>query len=82
MKSAISIPEAEFTRFDAAAKAHHMSRSEFYRRAGARYLAELEAEDVTRAIDEFISRQGQDREPWAVTQGRKALAQFTQDDEW
>lgn len=51
MKTAISVPDATFTRVDAAAKKLGMSRSEFYARAAERWLGKLEGEDVTRAID-------------------------------
>ncbi len=51
MKTAISIPDATFERATRKAQALGMSRSEFFSRAAARYLDELDAESVTEQID-------------------------------
>jgi metal-responsive CopG/Arc/MetJ family transcriptional regulator len=40
MKTAISIPDGEFERFDGTAARHGMNRSEFYRLAGRRFADE------------------------------------------
>ncbi len=51
MKTAISIPDATFERATRKAQALGMSRSEFFTRAAARYLDELDAESTTEQID-------------------------------
>lgn len=58
-----------------------MSRSEFFARAAARYLDELDAESVTRQIDEALGVAGGDASSTdAVAAGRRFLAGVT--DEW
>jgi len=51
MKTAISVPDDTFERATRRAHDLGMSRSEFFTRAAARYLDELDAESVTRQID-------------------------------
>ncbi len=55
MKTAISIPDATFERATRKAQALGMSRSEFFTRAAARYLDELEAESVIEQIDQALT---------------------------
>ncbi|HEY0186986.1 MAG TPA: CopG family transcriptional regulator [Cellulomonas sp.] len=42
MKTAISVPDADFERFERVAARHGMNRSEFYQQAGRRLADELE----------------------------------------
>lgn len=51
MKTAISVPDVTFEKATRRAHDLGMSRSEFFARAAARYLDELDAESVTRQID-------------------------------
>jgi metal-responsive CopG/Arc/MetJ family transcriptional regulator len=50
MKTAISLPDADFERFDRLAAANNMSRSEFYRAAAERFARELEDSNELTAI--------------------------------
>ena len=60
MKTAISIPNSDFERFERVAARHGMNRSEFYRLAGSRLAEELEGEaELTALANSFISRVGQ-----------------------
>ncbi|NII39900.1 metal-responsive CopG/Arc/MetJ family transcriptional regulator [Curtobacterium flaccumfaciens] len=60
MKTAISIPDAEFERFERVAARHGLNRSEFYRRAADRLAQELEgSSDLTRIANAVIERAGQ-----------------------
>lgn len=60
MKTAISIPDGDFERFERIAARHGMNRSEFYRRAGRRLADELEGEAELRAMaDAVLARVGQ-----------------------
>jgi hypothetical protein len=57
MKTAISVPDGDFARFERVARRHGMNRSEFYRLAGARLADELEgASDLTRIADDVLAR--------------------------
>jgi len=58
MKTAISIPDATFERATHKAQALGMSRSEFFTRAAARYLDELDAQSVTIQIDQTVASIG------------------------
>jgi metal-responsive CopG/Arc/MetJ family transcriptional regulator len=55
MKTAISLPDETFRRVDAAAKRLGVSRSEFFARAAQRWLAALEDEGTTDAIDRALA---------------------------
>lgn len=60
MKTAISIPNDEFERFERVAARHGMNRSEFYRLAGSRLAGELEGEaELTALANSVIARVGQ-----------------------
>jgi metal-responsive CopG/Arc/MetJ family transcriptional regulator len=60
VKTAISIPDADFDRFERIAARHGMNRSEFYRLAGRRLAEELEgAAELTALANAVISRVGQ-----------------------
>ncbi|HET8928804.1 MAG TPA: CopG family transcriptional regulator [Microbacterium sp.] len=60
MKTAISIPDGDFERFERVAARHGMNRSEFFQRAGRRFVEELEGEaELTALADSVIERVGQ-----------------------
>lgn len=60
MKTAISVPDGEFERFERVAQRHGMNRSEFYRQAAARFADELEGEaELTAIANAAIKRVGQ-----------------------
>ena len=60
MKTAISLPDGDFERFERIAARHGMNRSEFYRRAGEKLAAELEGEaELTALANATIARAGQ-----------------------
>lgn len=60
MKTAISVPDGEFDRFERVAARHGMNRSEFFRLAGRRLADELEGEsELTAVANAVMSRVGQ-----------------------
>jgi metal-responsive CopG/Arc/MetJ family transcriptional regulator len=60
VKTAISIPDGDFERFERVAARHGMNRSEFYRLAGRRLVEELEGEaELTAQANAVIARVGQ-----------------------
>lgn len=60
MKTAISIPDGDFDRFERVAARHGMNRSEFYRLAARRLADELEGEaELTALANALIERVGQ-----------------------
>lgn len=60
MKTAISVPDPDFERFERVAARHGMNRSEFYRIAGQRLADELEgSSDLTALANEAMARAGQ-----------------------
>jgi len=58
MKTAISIPDAEFERASRHARRLGMSRSEFFTRAAARWADELEGGELTEAINAALDQIG------------------------
>jgi metal-responsive CopG/Arc/MetJ family transcriptional regulator len=82
MKTAISVPDDTFERASRRAHDLGMSRSEFFTRAAARYLDELEAESLTEQIDTAIAslEATDDSAADAVALGRRLLIEAT--DEW
>ena len=59
MKTAISLPDGDFERFERIAARHGMNRSEFYRLAGEKFAAELEGEaELTTLANAAIARAG------------------------
>lgn len=60
MKTAISVPNGEFNRYERVAARHGMNRSEFYSRAARRYADELEGgSDLTIRANEALAAAGQ-----------------------
>ncbi len=82
MKTAISVPDETYERASKRAKGLGMSRSEFFSRAAARYLDELDSESLTQQIDQVIGGliQVDSSTSDAVEVGRRLLA--NDPDEW
>lgn len=60
MKTAISMPDKDFERFERVASRAGMSRSEFYRRAAAKLADELDGTGPLTAIaEDALARAGQ-----------------------
>jgi metal-responsive CopG/Arc/MetJ family transcriptional regulator len=60
MRTAISLPDGDFERFERVAARNGMNRSEFYRRAADRLARELEGEaELTVLANAVIARAGQ-----------------------
>lgn len=60
MKTAISVPDADFERFERVAAKHGMNRSEFYRVAAQKLADELEgASELTAIANAVLARVGQ-----------------------
>ncbi len=57
MKTAISLPDETFHRVEAAAGRLGVSRSEFFARAAERWLATLDADGTTDAINRALDGQ-------------------------
>jgi metal-responsive CopG/Arc/MetJ family transcriptional regulator len=79
MKTAISVPDDTYERASKRAADLGMSRSEFFSRAAARYLDELDRESVTQQIDLAVSALGDsdDSAADAVSVGHRRLADST-----
>lgn len=76
MKTAISVPDETFEKASRRAKALGMSRSEFFSRAAARYLDQLDAEAVTRQIDAAVGalEDADDSSAAAAAVGRRVVS--------
>ena len=81
MKTAISVPDETFDRAERAARKHGLNRSQFYAAAAERYASELEASDLTAAIDAVCEQADTDESArFAVDVSRRILADT--DEEW
>jgi predicted DNA-binding protein len=83
VKTAISVPDEVFERFEQAAKRAGMTRSQFYREAAMAYTSQLEGQAITAALDayaEFSGDTGLDPE-WTAA-SRRRLAAASAYDEW
>ncbi len=59
MKTAISVPDGDFARFERLAARHGMNRSEFFQLAGRRLADELEgSSDLTRIANQILAQAG------------------------
>ena len=81
VKTAISVPDETFEKATRRAHDLGMSRSEFFSRAAARYLDELDAESVTRQIDLAVAALAEQDDSAAdvVAVGRRVLADASGD---
>ncbi|MGN6127216.1 MAG: CopG family transcriptional regulator [Humibacter sp.] len=60
MKTAISLPDGDFERFERVASKHGMNRSEFYRAAAQRLADDLEGtSELTAIANAVLERTGQ-----------------------
>jgi predicted DNA-binding protein len=60
MKTAISMSDGDFERFERLAARHGMNRSEFFRAAASRFADDLEGDkELTALADAVIERTGQ-----------------------
>ncbi|MGB4780160.1 CopG family transcriptional regulator [Microbacterium sp.] len=83
MKTAISVPDDTFARAERAAARHGLNRSQFYTMAAERFASELEASDITAAINAVVDGidVGSDESTtFAVEAGRTLLSK--DDDQW
>jgi predicted DNA-binding protein len=82
VKTAISVPDETYERASRRAGDLGISRSEFFTRAAQRYLDELDAQSLTRQVDDALDRLGapDDTAIYAVAAGHRLLAET--DDEW
>lgn len=78
MKTAISVPDETFEKASRRAHELGMSRSEFFSRAAARYLDQLDAESLTSQIDRAVAeRAAEDGSALdAVQVGRRIVAEL------
>jgi len=82
VKTAISIPDDTFDRASRRARELGLSRSEFFTRAAARYLDDLDAETLTQQIDLAVTALVDEDASAAdaVAVGRRTVARGV--DEW
>lgn len=81
VKTAISVPDRTFERAERAAQRHGLNRSQLYATAVERYLDELEAGDLTAAIDAVVEVANADHATGdAASAGRRVVADG--DEEW
>jgi metal-responsive CopG/Arc/MetJ family transcriptional regulator len=82
VKTAISVPDDTYERASKRAQDLGMSRSEFFSRAAARYLDELDSKSVTGQIDRAVTALGEadDSLADAIAAGHRRLAETS--DEW
>jgi predicted transcriptional regulator len=81
VKTAISAPDETFERVERLAQKHRMHRSQFYAKAAERYAAELDAADLTDAIDAVVDVANADSSTrFAVAVSARVLA--GSDEEW
>lgn len=74
MKTAISVPDPTFEAASRRAQELGMSRSEFFSRAAAHYLAELDAASLTTRLDAALDTATDDGTEAAVVHaGRRTL---------
>jgi metal-responsive CopG/Arc/MetJ family transcriptional regulator len=73
MKTAISIPDALFSRADRLARRLALSRSELYARAVEAYLAEHSADRVREALDAVYGDQDSALDPALAAMQRAAV---------
>jgi hypothetical protein len=81
VKTAISVPDDTYERAANRAKDLGMSRSEFFSRAAARYLDQLDSESLTHQINVAVEALGDsdDAAADAVAVGHRVLDDVTDD---
>lgn len=79
MKTAISIPNDDFERFERLAARQGMNRSEFYRVAAQRFADELEgSSNLTDLANAAIERAGQPADPLFVEEAARIMGRETE----
>ncbi|MBL5973770.1 MAG: ribbon-helix-helix protein, CopG family [Candidatus Leucobacter sulfamidivorax] len=74
MKTAISIPDDDFARFERIAAQHGMNRSEFYRRAAQRFCDELDGgSELTAIANATLDLAGQPADPLFTRESERLL---------
>lgn len=84
MKTAIAVPDVVFERVERRANDLGMSRSEFFSRAAARYLDELDRSGLTARLDAAIAAAPiapEELQEWTDA-GRSSLGAAIAGDEW
>lgn len=72
MKTAISVPDGDFVRFERVAARHGMNRSEFFRLAGRRLADELEgSSDLTRIANQILAQAATDADDELFVRGNE-----------
>ena len=72
MKTAISVPDGDFARFERGAARHGMNRSEFFQLAGRRLADELEgSSDLTRIANQILAQADTDAEDELFVRGNE-----------
>ncbi|SBN61697.1 hypothetical protein GA0004736_0588 [Curtobacterium sp. 9128] len=79
MKTAISVPDADFLRFERVARQHGMNRSQFYRTAASRLADELEGtSELTALANAALAVSGRDDDLFV----RESERNRVEGDEW
>lgn len=79
MKTAISVPDKDFERFERLAARHGMNRSEFYQVAARKLADELEGEaELTALANAAIDRAGQPADDLFLAESRRLLEEGTE----
>lgn len=74
MKTAISIPDDDFARFERIATKHGMNRSEFYRRAAQRFCDELDGgSELTALANATLGPAGPSADPLFVRESERLM---------
>ena len=82
MKTAISVPDPTFEAASRRAQELGMSRSEFFSRAAAHYLAELDGASLTARLDAALDTATDDETAAAVVQAGRQALNADHDEEW
>lgn len=78
MKTAISVPDSDFERFERVAARHGMNRSEFYQLAGRKLADELEGEaELTALANAAIARTGQPADELFLAESQRLFVEGT-----
>lgn len=73
MKTAVSIPDALFSRAEEMARKTGKSRSQLYQEALAEYLLRRDPGAVTRTMDEVLAEIDPEPDAWLAEAGRQTL---------
>ena|GEM_PF-476107 len=72
MKTAISVPDGDFARFERVAARHGMNRSEFFQLAGRRLADELEGSShLTRIANQILAQADTDADDELFVRGNE-----------